>query len=92
MTQENLLPSDVFEETADTVARRPSSPVLKLATPPESKVQRDPELVARLQKEITILQMELEKARQEITRYEMLLRNAKQREIELRAELRPRQN
>lgn len=89
MMQENLLPSE--EEPAEAVARKPISLLLKLAPPPEARSQRDSELIGRLQKEIAVLQMELEKAKQEILRYEMLLRNAKQRELELRAEMRPRQ-
>lgn len=91
MTQENLLPSEVLLETPDEaselVARKPLSPILKLAPSPEPKVLRDNEVIARLQKEITVLQIELEKAKKEIIRYEMLLRNAKQRERELRAEM-----
>jgi hypothetical protein len=91
MMQENLLSFEEEEESAETVVRKPLSPLLKLASPPEARSQRDSELIGRLQKEIAALQMELEKAKQEILRYEMLLRNAKQRELELRAEMRPRQ-
>lgn len=91
MTQENLLSSEGLEEPAETIIRKPLAPLLRLASPPEARSQRDSELIGRLQKEIAALQMELEKAKQEILRYEMLLRNAKQREIELRAEMRPRQ-
>ncbi len=84
--QEILLPSEAFDEASETVTRKPPSPVLKLALAPETKSQRDSELIARLQKEIAVLQAELEKSRSEVKRYEMLLRNARQREVELRAE------
>ena len=86
MMQEILLPSEVSAEAPETVTRKPSPPVLKLASAPETRSQRDSELIARLQKEIAVLQVALEKSRNEITRYETLLRNAKQREWELRAE------
>ena len=86
MMQEILLLPEVSEEASETVTRKPPSPVLKLASAPETRSQRDNELIARLQKEIAVLQAELEKSRNEVRRYEMLLRNAKQRELELRAE------
>ena len=77
-------------EEPDDAARKPPSPVLKLASAPEPRSQRDIELIARLQKEISVLQAELEKSKNEVVRYEALLRNAKQREMELRADLAPR--
>ncbi|MBL8205863.1 MAG: hypothetical protein JNM09_16635 [Blastocatellia bacterium] len=40
-----------------------------------------------MQAEISLLQEELERSRNEVKRYDMLLRNTKQREHELRAEL-----
>lgn len=88
--REIQLPPEVSDEPSETIARKPPSPVLKLASAPEVRSQRDIEVIARLQKEVAILQAELEKARNEITRYEALLRNAKQRELELRADLVPK--
>lgn len=84
--QEILLPSEVSAEASENIARKPISPILKLALAPETRSQRDSELIARLQKEIAVLQAQLEKSRSEARRYEVLLRNAKQREVELRAE------
>lgn len=83
--QEMLLPLE--EEEPDDAKRKPQPPFLKLASVSETRSPRDVELIARLQKEIATLQMELEKSRNEVARYEALLRNAKQRELELRAEL-----
>lgn len=87
--REIQLPPEVSDETSETMVRKPPAPVLKLASAPEVRSQRDIEVIARLQKEVAVLQAELEKARNEIARYEVLLRNAKQRELELRAELVP---
>lgn len=86
--QEMQLPLDV----SDDAARKPPSPVLKLASAPEARSQRDIDLIARLQKEVSALQAELEKSRNEVIRYEALLRNAQQREMELRVELMPGRN
>ncbi|HEX4946941.1 MAG TPA: hypothetical protein VFZ34_09765 [Blastocatellia bacterium] len=83
MMQEMQLPPEVPEE----VPRKPQATILKLASAPETRSPRDIELIARLQKEIALLQVELEKSRNEVVRYEALLRNAKQREMEMRAEL-----
>ena len=88
MMQEMMLPPEVSDETA----RKPPSQVLKLAPAPETRAQRDIELIARLQKEVAGLQAELEKSKNEVARYETLLRNARQRERELRAELAPNTN
>jgi hypothetical protein len=74
-------------EESDDTTQKPQSPVLKLAAVSETRSQRDIELIARLQKEIAALEAELEKSRNEVARYEALLRNAKQRELELRAEM-----
>lgn len=84
--REIQLHPEISDEVLETIARKSSASVLKLASAPEVRSQRDVELIARLQKEIAVLQAELERSRNEVTRYEMLLRNAKQRELELRAE------
>jgi ABC-type phosphate transport system auxiliary subunit len=83
LMQEMLLP---LEESDDTT-QKPQPHLLKLASAAETRAPRDVELIARLQKEIAILQTELEKSRNEVARYEVLLRNAQQRERELRAEM-----
>jgi capsule polysaccharide export protein KpsE/RkpR len=77
----------VNPEPLEDSIQKPQNPVLKIVSANESRSQRDVELISRLQAEITHLQKELERARNENNRYEALLRNAKQREHELRAEL-----
>ena len=76
-------------EPLDDSVQKPQNSVLKIISATEPRSQRDIELIARLQAEIAILQEELERSRNEVKRYDMLLRNAKQREHELRAELAP---
>jgi chromosome segregation ATPase len=77
----------VNPETLDDSVPKPQNAVLKIVSANEPRSQRDIELIARLQAEIASLQQELERSRNEVKRYDMLLRNAKQREHELRAEL-----
>ena len=79
----------VNPEPLDDSVQKPQNSVLKIVSATEPRSQRDIELNARLQVEIAILQEELERSRNEVKRYGMLLRNAKQREHELRAELAP---
>jgi hypothetical protein len=74
-------------EPPDDSVPKPQNTVLKIVSAQEPRSQRDAELIARLQAEIAILQEDLERSRNEVKRYDMLLRNAKQREHELRAEL-----
>ncbi|HEX4948179.1 MAG TPA: hypothetical protein VFZ34_16015 [Blastocatellia bacterium] len=74
-------------DTFDDSVPKPQNPVLKIVSANEPRSQHDIELIARLQAEISLLQEELERSRNEIKRYDMLLRNAKQREHELRVEL-----
>ena len=76
-------------ETPDDSVPKPQNTVLKIVSANEPRSQRDIELIARLQAEVGILQEELERSRNEVKRYDMLLRNAKQREHELRADLAP---
>ena len=83
MMQEMQLPVEVSEDAT----RKLPSQVLKLASAPDTRTQRDIELIAQLKKEVAVLQVELAKSQNEVTRYEMLLRNARQREREIRAEL-----
>lgn len=77
----------VSPETLDDSVPKPQNAVLKIVSANEPRSQRDIELIARLQAEVSSLQKELERSRNEIKRYDMLLRNAKQREHELRADL-----
>ncbi len=77
-----------LEPLEDSI-QKPQNSVLKIVSASEPRSQRDIELIARLQAEIAILQEELERSRNEVKRYDMLLRNAKQREHELRAEISP---
>jgi ABC-type phosphate transport system auxiliary subunit len=77
----------VNPEPLDDSVQKPQNSVLKIVSATEPRSQRDIELIARLQAEISILQEELERSRNEVKRYDMLLRNAKQREHELRAEM-----
>lgn len=77
-----------LEPLEDSIPK-PQHSVLKIVSANEPRSQRDIELIARLQAEIAILQEELERSRNEVKRYDMLLRNAKQREHELRAEISP---
>ena len=79
----------VNPETPDDSVPKPQNTVLKIVSATEPRSQRDIELIARLQAEVAILQEELERSRNEVKRYDMLLRNAKQREHELRADLAP---
>ena len=74
------------EPLEDSVPK-PQNSVLKIVSANEPRSQRDIELIARLQTEVSILQEELERSRNEVKRYDMLLRNAKQREHELRADM-----
>jgi ABC-type phosphate transport system auxiliary subunit len=77
----------VNPEPLDDSVQKPQNSVLKIVSATEPRSQRDIELIARLQAEVSILQEELERSRNEVKRYDMLLRNAKQREHELRAEM-----
>lgn len=79
----------VNPETPEDSIPKPQNTVLKIVSATEPRSQRDIELIARLQAEVASLQEELERSRNEVKRYEMLLRNAKQREHELRAEIAP---
>lgn len=79
----------IHPETPDDSVPKPQNSVLKIVSANEPRSQRDIELIARLQAEVSILQEELERSRNEVKRYDMLLRNAKQREHELRADLAP---
>ena len=79
----------INSETPDDSVPKPQNTVLKIVSANEPRSQRDIELIARLQAEVGILQEELERSRNEVKRYDMLLRNAKQREHELRADLAP---
>lgn len=81
--QELRVSPDTFEDSVP----KPQNTVLKIVSANEPRSERDIELIARLQSEIALLQEELERSRNEIKRYDMLLRNAKQREHELRADL-----
>ncbi len=74
-------------EPLEDSVQKPQNSVLKIVSANEPRSQRDIELVARLQAELANLQEELERSRNEVKRYDMLLRNAKQREHELRAEM-----
>ncbi len=76
-------------ESLEDSVPKPQSSVLKIVSATDPRSQRDIELIARLQAEVSILQEELERSRNEVKRYDMLLRNAKQREHELRADLAP---
>jgi predicted RNase H-like nuclease (RuvC/YqgF family) len=77
----------VNPEPLEDSVPKPQNPVLKIVSANEPRSQRDNELISRLQAEVAHLQQELERAKNENKRYEMLLRNAQQREHELRAEL-----
>ena len=77
----------VSPETYEDSAQKPQNAVLKIVSANEPRSQRDIELIARLQAEVSSLQKELERTRNEVKRYDTLLRNAKQREHEIRAEL-----
>ncbi len=77
----------VNPETLEDSVPKPQNSVLKIVSATEPRSQRDIELIARLQAEVAILQEELERSRNEVKRYDMLLRNTKQREHELRADL-----
>lgn len=77
----------VNPEPLEDSVQKPQNPVLKIVSANEPRSQRDVELISRLQAEVAHLQKELERAKNENKRYEMLLRNAQQREHELRAEL-----
>lgn len=77
----------VSPETPDDSVPKPQNAILKIVSANEPRSQRDIELIARLQAEISHLQEELERTRNEVKRYDLLLRNAKQREHELRAEM-----
>ena len=77
----------VNPEALEDSVQKPQNSVLKIVSATEPRSQRDIELIARLQTEVAILQEELERSRNEVKRYDMLLRNAKQREHELRAEM-----
>lgn len=83
--QELRVNPDPLEDSA----QKPQNSVLKIVSANEPRSQRDIELIARLQAEISSLHEELERSRNEVKRYDMLLRNAKQREHELRADLAP---
>ena len=74
-------------EALDDSVPKPQNSVLKIVSANEPRSQRDIELIARLQAEVSILQEELERSRNDVKRYDALLRNAKQREHELRADL-----
>ena len=77
----------VNPEALEDSVQKPQNSVLKIVSATEPRSQRDIELIARLQTEVAILQEELERSRNEVKRYDMLLRNTKQREHELRAEM-----
>ncbi len=77
----------VNPEPLDDSVQKPQNSVLKIVSATDPRSQRDIDLIARLQAEVSILQEELERSRNEVKRYDMLLRNAKQREHELRAEM-----
>lgn len=79
-------------DAVDDYTREPNNSYLKLASTYEARSQRDIEAISRLQAEVIELQKELEITRNEVRRYEMLLRNAMQREIELKAQLSSNQN
>ena len=77
----------VNPELPEDSVPKPQNAVLKIVSANEPRSQRDIELIARLQAEISHLQEELERTRNEVKRYDLLLRNAKQREHEIRAEM-----
>ena len=77
----------VNPEALEDSVQKPQNSVLKIVSATEPRSQRDIELIARLQTEVAILQEELERSRNEVKRYDMLLRNTKQREHELRADM-----
>ncbi|HWQ32226.1 MAG TPA: hypothetical protein VNQ79_05030 [Blastocatellia bacterium] len=83
----HLINQPTAQSVREEIIERPLDNVTSFDQSPEQRLRRAQEYIAQLQSEVRTLREELARTERAVEQRDTLLRNALQRELELRAEL-----